>query len=1425
MSEGTFNRQEFRFDADGLGLSIPQDQPQQQRHFPILVNVRQVVRGTFKQRPGLNSFMTAPAASTPWHSLRRLNDRNANDYTYVAGTGTIVSTGKTGVLTQRDTGYSGNPLTMLPYRPPQSPSEWMAIADSNKMAKVKYDGTLRSLGIPAPTAEPSPELDSDGPLTKVIDNGNSTTNWGNGTGGETPATTVRVNTAIGAGGEKYAGYDVSLIGSTGWYALPLASLANITVGTVLTASGNGATMLVEEIHPSSATSTTVDRVVGEDGATSAVNDWMWITPATALPQLVQHAYVDIGATPYRAAIVDALQGPDGKVSFKIYLPIGTVNAGDAISVENSVYGYLSATPTGNMSATAIQWTALDASSVNALSKTTGVSLDLSVFSSGGRAIKPDDELCLSVYFSDVSRVVEFKVEVDANAGLFTRDYWTRSVAPDEFIVVSTGQVSAQDNKPTERRREEYDRPYKPRGKFYPDDVYPEYSGPREADEPNFPISPGEQPNQGEADPPGSATSRTSTGNAQWATVRFKMSDFKRVGESQHVGLHTIVGMRFWLEVGSSGTLDFAFDDWQIIGGYEPDITEGEPYEYQYRYKDSTTGERSNWSPTSRSKIFPHRYPVSVGLTNSSTTGVDKVEVRRRGGLVNDWRIIGSVSNGSPQSPFQDVYSDNYALGVGQNPDALEGNTNAQPFTLSRGPTNVTGCVVSGPLIKKTSGFNTSLAQGTPVIVNGVPTLIYRVRSADVLEVYDNCGQSSSATVEIPQQFLVGQPLPVIFGPMDGWSFALGDTYNPGRMYFFNYGTLGSTRSSYFIDVTDSAEALLNGCVYNGRAYVWSSERMYVITFSGDDDLFRSDVITSGTGLYARWALAVGDMMYWLGKDGIYSSDGGNVTNIIRRDLLTLFSNEGQTGVSSTSIDAPHMPQNASVAQIAALRLSYSHNKFLYFDYQNSGGDRRTLVLDRAIGNQGEWGWYYDTYAPGATLHYADEGEGVRNVIVCSPEATSAAYTLGGSTKTDNGTAFSCQVRTLSIDGGDLRSEKMFGDGFVDANPGNGSITPTFYFDNLTSNVAGSAITGSARVQPPTIVDFPDSGGASGGGKYARNIALDLAWSVTGNTIDVTLYGWGFSVMGRPERTIKRATDYGDLGHWGPKDLKGLSMEVDTGGVARDLVVEYTRENGTVGTIAKTITTNQKDIIHISWDPVTCYEARIRPTDNDRWRFYETVKWHYEPLTDMTPMAGDWYHFGRAVWVQGVEIDGDTNNVAVSTNIQRDFSEVIRTITATHNGRGTKAYSFDPPFIAYMVRTAPAAAFRRMKEIWQWKPESPIGTVWHAQEMEIGDPLGFIKQFEVEYAAGAAVTLKYYVDGTLVYTNNTTLVTTGNTETFVKRNVILPSKKGRLAYIRLECASGVRVRQNGTVAYGKQTFGDELKRINVIGSTHGYGGDV
>jgi len=57
-------------------------------------------------------------------------------------------------FTQVDTGYSGNPLSLVPFRPNQSVQPWMYVGDSLKMSKVRSDGLTYKMGIKEPQATP-----------------------------------------------------------------------------------------------------------------------------------------------------------------------------------------------------------------------------------------------------------------------------------------------------------------------------------------------------------------------------------------------------------------------------------------------------------------------------------------------------------------------------------------------------------------------------------------------------------------------------------------------------------------------------------------------------------------------------------------------------------------------------------------------------------------------------------------------------------------------------------------------------------------------------------------------------------------------------------------------------------------------------------------------------------------------------------------------------------------------------------------------------------------------------------------------------------------------------------------------------------------------------------------------------------------------
>jgi len=103
--------------------------------------------GAVTARPGQTSFATATGVH---HSVRKLRDPQAGTETRVWGVGTTLRVGASGALSSVDTGYSGNPLALVPHRPPLSGDSWMFVGDSVRMRKVRGDGLDLPIGLPAP---------------------------------------------------------------------------------------------------------------------------------------------------------------------------------------------------------------------------------------------------------------------------------------------------------------------------------------------------------------------------------------------------------------------------------------------------------------------------------------------------------------------------------------------------------------------------------------------------------------------------------------------------------------------------------------------------------------------------------------------------------------------------------------------------------------------------------------------------------------------------------------------------------------------------------------------------------------------------------------------------------------------------------------------------------------------------------------------------------------------------------------------------------------------------------------------------------------------------------------------------------------------------------------------------------------------------
>src|SRR4029077_16942833 len=111
------------------------------------------LRGAFGLRAPLSDAIFTLSAAV--RSIERLNDTTpagpVSGYAIISGDadGNLYCDG-----TQIAVGLSGNPVSMIPFRPNASVQPWMYIGDSLKMDKVRSDGTCYLMGIEAPQTAP-----------------------------------------------------------------------------------------------------------------------------------------------------------------------------------------------------------------------------------------------------------------------------------------------------------------------------------------------------------------------------------------------------------------------------------------------------------------------------------------------------------------------------------------------------------------------------------------------------------------------------------------------------------------------------------------------------------------------------------------------------------------------------------------------------------------------------------------------------------------------------------------------------------------------------------------------------------------------------------------------------------------------------------------------------------------------------------------------------------------------------------------------------------------------------------------------------------------------------------------------------------------------------------------------------------------------
>ena len=410
------------------------------------------------------------------------------------------------------------------------------------------------------------------------------------------------------------------------------------------------------------------------------------------------------------------------------------------------------------------------------------------------------------------------------------------------------------------------------------------------------------------------------------------------------------------------------------------------------YRSSPTGAQSNPSPTTT----PQTTPVlanTVSLPYSPDPQVDKCDYYRQDAGLPNYTYVGTGPNTNPPTAITDALTD---LEAADNQELVY--TNYEPVPSIDLP-QAGHCNVSGGVITTLdTPFNIRWLPGTIILI-GYPTQLPYVFISR---------PTSTATVTIPgvpdgenlvwniaEPILANQPLPYMFGPTDNinYAFAVGDPLRPGTIYWSSGSNLDAWPDTNQADLTDPSEALVNGAMAGGYAVIGTIKRVFVYTANFFNALatvtgtsgstWTQQATTIARGLFIPRCLAVegGGNIFFRVDDGIHFSRGGSASISITDDTLyPLFVHEGSTPEPITRNGWTIYPPDDSMPEKQQFKII---NGYLYYDHQGTDGNPHTWVLD--IRTQA---WIWDTYTQAFPIcHAANEGESQQGTLAGCSDGT------------------------------------------------------------------------------------------------------------------------------------------------------------------------------------------------------------------------------------------------------------------------------------------------------------------------------------------------------------------------------------------------------------------------------------------------------
>lgn len=1104
--------------ATGMVLGLVND-IRPKGKFNFLQNIRVYTEGVLESRPPIDTYITLGAGSdilkVP-HTIKTIIDKATGNFNRIVGQGTKIFTGDGLVLDEKDSGYSGSPLFMVDFRPEQSVEAYVYIADENKFRKISVSNLISDVGIDAPAKSAVWAIGRR--AEKIIDkiDAGSEGQWNNLQGSATaPTLEERVNTTVQNFFTDGPLPNFATIVPT---VFPTALLKDSIVAI------NGNDYIVSELVPSplnpglaTISKISYDNNVGPGLAT--------IVLSVSSPDIKRNSILLINAIEY-VRVLDVNRDSNGVPSIRTET-VGVLTPGMSISGVNGFRIFTEIAYAGGETITnnSIK-TNVSAAGLSSIERI--FNIDLLNTGVDGKPLTFDDHFYIALLIGDPTQLTELQVQliIDDN------NYFYYPIAPNLFTAsvaqtLPTTDVLLQ----AIQQRDLFSRIIR-----LPD---PTNSGQYY----DLPI-----PDEGITFPVFDST-QTTLGR-QWTQAQINLRDFIRVGSDGSKGLRNITAIK--VSVNTTGPTDLFVDSIWVGGSdaLENTIQGLMPYNYVWRVRDPKTRARSNWSPPLRSGIKISRGKVVLTFPDANANyPVDyKIDVARFGGALTDFRIVGSINNDGSEftdSSSDRVVADNERAGRSINPgDENQVFDFYKPFAILDTPKNGTVDVVGSKLIWKTGDkWKTSYPRGTQIIINGIANRFFAPPSdEETAELERDMGSLSDVVYEIQDALMVGQPLPVVFGPFgEGnfglYIFGLGDKNAAGTLYWLDGNSPDTMSNLNRLEITAPSEPLITGVMWDNYGYVYTRKRSFQLipTVSATGAFgFVARKNSTSRGAYSQHTIvAAPDGIYSLSgnADGLYRVQGvGNPECITDGAIGNLFYRNNKKPQPIELIDGTVIyPPDFS--KIDELRL-YSIEDFVMFKFLDTDpieSKQVVLVYDCKLKDFIS----YDIYPAGdIDVFYLEDKEGEPSVLVGI--AAGVARIVEESVLEAD---VKSKVIPFALDGGDSRFNKEFTE---EVTSFSGELTLTNYYNNGDIIQAPVNLVSIEREQ--IITDLPQE-------TVAKNITPVFEWEINSKT---KLYEEIIYFLLRGDEVKDRASDLEFGEGIGAKLWQGVIIQADTNGEDKEL---------------------------------------------------------------------------------------------------------------------------------------------------------------------------------------------------------------------------------------------------------------------------------